>query len=259
MTEAVNQLLLSRVTLLIVEDDENTLNSLQAILKKYLKDVYIAKDGQDGLKLFKEKRPDIVLSDINMPNIRGTDMCSKIKEIEIETQVVFMTAHKESDILLDAIEAGADSVVIKPIELKKLLATLTKSAKVSAAHKYAMQTHKLVQHILDVQDNIVVLTDGVNISSANHRFLEFFGYESLKDFKLKHKCVSDFFIQEDNYIHRKVNVNWVREVYNSSYISKVKMLDKEHNRVDEYIVKVAPFSNSESNEKFVVSFTDITN
>jgi YesN/AraC family two-component response regulator len=258
MKNAVNELLLSKVTLLIAEDDENTLNGLEALLKRYFKDIAIAKDGEEALAIYKKKRFDIILTDISMPNMNGIELGTRVKEIDSDTQVVFMTAHSESDTILEAIEAGADAFTVKPLEVKKILATLSKVAKVVTAHKYANQTHKLVQHILDVQDNIVILTDGKKISSANKRLLDFLGFDTLKEFTTKYNCICELFIVQRGFIYKQDDKSWIKEILDNKGISKVKMYNKDSGVDDEFIVKVSPFSHLESNIKFVVSFTDIT-
>lgn len=69
------------ITLLYVEDDEMTLEEISFFLKKYVKKLIVAKNGEEGLELFKEHNPDMVITDIQMPIMNGLEMSKKILEI----------------------------------------------------------------------------------------------------------------------------------------------------------------------------------
>lgn len=106
---------LKNFTLLYVEDDVKTASIMTEILTEKVKELYIAYDGYQGLKVFKEKKPDIVVTDINMPKMNGITLCKKIKEISPETPIVIVTAYNENNLLHQSIELGVDAYITKPI------------------------------------------------------------------------------------------------------------------------------------------------
>ena len=92
------------VTILYVEDEDMVRDGYERTLKRIAKEVYIAKDGIEGLKLYKEKLPDIVISDIKMPRKNGIEMARDIKAINPEQIILFTTAHTESNYTLEALD-----------------------------------------------------------------------------------------------------------------------------------------------------------
>jgi DNA-binding response OmpR family regulator len=110
-------------TILIVEDNDEILQLLVETFNPIYK-VITAVDGVDGLTKATENQPDIVLSDVMMPNMSGVEMCSKLKS-NFETShipVVLLTAQTAVDYIVQGLITGADDYVIKPFNLKVLVA-----------------------------------------------------------------------------------------------------------------------------------------
>lgn len=83
--------------------------------------VGMASDGEEGISLLKEKKADILLLDINMPNKNGLETLNDIKELKIDIKVIMLTVHNEVDYLLRAIEIGADGYVLKDVGSAELI------------------------------------------------------------------------------------------------------------------------------------------
>lgn len=83
-----------------------------------------ASDGVECLKLLEESLPQVLLLDINMPNMNGLEVLEKIKEKKIDTKVIILTVHNEVEYLLKAVEIGIDGYMLKDSdsnELKKAI------------------------------------------------------------------------------------------------------------------------------------------
>ena len=109
---------------LYVEDDENLKSEMLISLKRRFKKVLSASNGKEGLELFKEHRPDVVISDIKMPIMDGIEMSSQIKKIEKDVPIIFTTAFSEIPYLLEAIKIGVSRYVQKPLKIKDLIETI---------------------------------------------------------------------------------------------------------------------------------------
>ncbi len=112
--------LIEDISILIVEDEAELRDYLQEYLQIFFFKVYIAKCGKDGITQYLDKRPDIIISDINMPNLDGLSMIKRIRENDSETDIIIMSAHSEQEKLLQAIELGLVTYLIKPINSQKL-------------------------------------------------------------------------------------------------------------------------------------------
>ncbi|MFT5835686.1 MAG: two-component system response regulator VanR [Sulfurimonas sp.] len=119
-----NSELIEDISILIAEDESELREYLQEYLQIFFKKVYIAKCGNEGYMQYLEKRPDIILTDINMPNLDGLSMIKRIRERDDETDIIIMSAHSEQEKLLQAIELKLVTYLIKPINSQKLKGVL---------------------------------------------------------------------------------------------------------------------------------------
>lgn len=112
-------------TILYVEDEQSVRNQTKLILEDFVKEVIIAEDGEQGLKLALEKEIDIIVTDIMMPNMNGIEMLKMLRnEHEIKIPAIITTAFTETDYLLDAIRLQVEGFITKPINIKDLINTI---------------------------------------------------------------------------------------------------------------------------------------
>ena len=111
-------------TLLIVDDNKDLTDYLATALKDRFKTIWVAADGEEALRLCREKRPHIVVSDIQMPHMNGYELCKQIKEdLEIsQIPVILLTARNDEESQLYGYKNGADAYITKPFEVSMLYA-----------------------------------------------------------------------------------------------------------------------------------------
>lgn len=114
---------LSKLTILYIEDEDSVRTEMVKLLSYVFKDIIPATDGQDGLDKFKKNRDkiDIILSDISMPVLNGVEMIKEIKKIDNTIPTVFLTAHEDKSYLLESINMQITQYIIKPISGDDLL------------------------------------------------------------------------------------------------------------------------------------------
>jgi len=115
----------SNLTLLYVEDDEIIRQNAVEYLSSYFKEVFQAQDGEMALKIYREKKPDIIITDIEMPRLSGLDMAKKIRKIDKSTPIIVATAFTDTSYLLRAVELQLIKYLTKPISSKKLKEALS--------------------------------------------------------------------------------------------------------------------------------------
>ncbi|BAK74658.1 response regulator transcription factor [Arcobacter sp. L] len=120
---------MNRLNLLYVEDDEETVESIDFFLKRHFNEIYIAQDGEQALSFFEEKDPDIIILDINIPKLNGIKLATKIREKNKKVPIIFLTAYSDKDNLLQAIHLHAFSYLIKPFKINELIETIDKCKK----------------------------------------------------------------------------------------------------------------------------------
>jgi len=110
----------SNLTLLYVEDDEIIRQNAVEYLTNYCQEVFQAKDGEEALTLYESKKPDIIITDIEMPKLNGLDMAKKIRKKDKRTPIIIATAFTDNRYLLQAVELQLIKYITKPISSKKL-------------------------------------------------------------------------------------------------------------------------------------------
>lgn len=118
---------LAQLSVLYVEDEEAIRDEVAHFLERRVGRLLTAADGEEGLATFVAQRPDIVLTDIQMPQMDGFALAGKVKELRRGTPVIFATVFENSGYLQRAIALGVDGYVVKPIDFEQLMQTLLRS------------------------------------------------------------------------------------------------------------------------------------
>jgi len=131
------------ISILIAEDEEELREYLTEYLQIFFDDVFVAKCGEEAYNQYKHHHPDIILTDINMPNMDGLSFVSKIREDDNATKIIIISAHSEKDKLLKAIELNLVTYLIKPIKtdiLKKVILDIVDVIRKSTKRVYIDDT-----------------------------------------------------------------------------------------------------------------------
>jgi YesN/AraC family two-component response regulator len=140
-------------TILIVEDDKDLQNELKEIYEDFFLRVLTADNGREGLEkyIYENGSIDLVLSDINMPEMNGLEMCKEIKQIDQEQNIIILSAHSDLKYVLEIIELNIDKFILKPFDLDKLMIktkdVLEKSNLISELEKKNYQMISLIKSL----------------------------------------------------------------------------------------------------------------
>lgn len=156
---------LSKTNLLYVEDNESIRTALGKRLKIKVKNLYVAKDGQEGLEKFKKYKPDLVLTDITMPKMSGIQMSREIKAIDEKIPIIVISAHNDSSFLLEAIDIGINGYLLKPINIKKLFDSLEEKIRPYFLEKELIEQRKKMLY----QSRFALLGEMVSMLSHQWR------------------------------------------------------------------------------------------
>lgn len=114
------------MSILVIDDEEEIRTMLSSILadEGYL--VETAKNGKDALKNIKNAKFDLALVDIELPDIKGTELLSKLKQAQPKMATVIVTGHPSVENAITSVNNKADGYVLKPINVPTLLETIKK-------------------------------------------------------------------------------------------------------------------------------------
>jgi two-component system, NtrC family, response regulator HydG len=148
-------------TILVVDDNQDLLNTFAMILKRRGFSVQTAGDGLSAIDKFKEQKFDVTLMDIVMPEMNGVDASKKMKEINPETPIILMTAYSDEELLQTARDEGVHQIIHKPIRIDQLIQILTEAAD--------GQPILVVDDDTDICDTLtkILKTQGYDVMTAN--------------------------------------------------------------------------------------------
>ena len=150
---------LKEIRLLYVEDEELSREEIVFLLRAFVKELIVATNGAEGLKAFREKEPNIILTDIQMPVMNGLEMIKTIREENKKVPIVITTAFNDNDYLFKAIDLDVTAYLTKPIDSKKLLNKLEELAHAILLERENEKMHCfLAQYQQGVEESSCVLT-----------------------------------------------------------------------------------------------------
>ncbi len=112
------------ITILYAEDEDIIRGSLSKIMSRKVQTLMSAQDGKEALEIFNKSKPDIVITDINMPNMGGLELARNIKALSPDTPVIIITAFTDTDHFIKAIEIGVDKFLFKPTDSNMLFSVI---------------------------------------------------------------------------------------------------------------------------------------
>ena len=170
---------LKKLSLLYVEDDNNTREELEYFLKNKVKELYVAKNGQEGLEFFEKYQPDLIITDIQMPVMTGTKMIKLIKEKNKTIPIVIITAFNDTDYLFEAIKLNVTNYLTKPLNLfalSEVLANIAKNINLEKENKEIYNSLKQYKDIVDERSIISKIDINGIITYVNEPFERISGY-----------------------------------------------------------------------------------
>jgi len=120
-------------TVLIVDDEKNIVDILKFNLIKEGYTTVEAYDGREALAVFEEIKPDLVLLDLMLPYINGFEVCRQIRETDILTPIIMLTAREEETDKVLGLEIGADDYITKPFSVREVTARVKANMRRTAA------------------------------------------------------------------------------------------------------------------------------
>lgn len=150
--------------ILIIDDEPSICEFVKKFLEQKGFGVVACMRGQDGLLKAREMCPDLVLLDLNLPDIYGIEILNEIKNINKDIQVIVLTGYATSESVIEAIKLGAYEQIAKPIDLKKLFTVIKAALNIKGEGQ-----GKTFKKILIIDDEPDLLRSlGIRLKSAGY-------------------------------------------------------------------------------------------
>ena len=149
-------------TILIVEDEAKMRRLLELALAEEGHQVLAVSDGEDGLKLLRKERINLVLTDLRLPGINGLDFLQAVKRVDAGIPVVVMTAFGTVETAVEAMKSGASDYVLKPFSLEEIKLILRKE----------LDVHRLREENRDLREALGKRYEFENIVARSSKMQE---------------------------------------------------------------------------------------
>lgn len=142
--------------ILVIDDEFQITRVLKRSLGSHRYDVRSASDGESGIELFRDFNPDLVITDLSMPEMSGIEVCRQVRKIS-EVPIIVLSVKGDESVKVEALDAGADDYITKPFGMNELLARVRAALRRSTAEAEE-------DRVFDVGD--------FSVDPANHAILQ---------------------------------------------------------------------------------------
>jgi CheY-like chemotaxis protein len=138
------------ISLLYVEDEALIRLDVVQMLRRFVRELHTASNGEEGLAVFRTARPDAVMTDIRMPVMDGISLVEHLRRIDRECIVIVATAYSDTEYFLQLIGLGVNHYLLKPIREAQCLEVLQKSSATIRLKKELKRHHEALERDLRV-------------------------------------------------------------------------------------------------------------
>jgi len=185
------------IQLLYVEDDDNIRKVYERYLKRKVKNLFVAINGQEGFDLYVKHKPDLIVTDIKMPIMDGLEMSRKIRTLDNMIPIIVTTAHTETEFFQEAITIGVNTFLLKPVDMVELANKIN-----DASINLSLQVDKEETNKVEIEaDKMVALSE--LLCNIAHQWRQPLAAISAASFNIQFKLENDNL--DDDFFSDKVN------------------------------------------------------
>lgn len=146
-----------KANILVVDDEPQITRVLKTSLSNHGYGIRTASDGEEALQMMKDWSPDLIVTDLRMPNMDGLQLCRQVRS-ESRIPIIVLSVKGEDSIKVEALDAGADDYVTKPFSMNELLARIRAALRrASAPEQPAASVIELGDFRIDVPARTVLV------------------------------------------------------------------------------------------------------
>lgn len=165
-------------TILVIEDDESVSQLIRLYLAHEGYRAVTAKDGIKGLNLARSENPDLILLDLNLPGMDGSEICRSLRG-ESDVPIIMVTARVDEDERLEGLDLGADDYVTKPFSPRELMARIRAVLRRSVREEDVKERHQgqisIGNYVVDLEARTIRVDEReLTLTPTEYRLLVYF-------------------------------------------------------------------------------------
>jgi YesN/AraC family two-component response regulator len=216
------------ISILYIEDDKDVREQTYDFLENFFKSVTVATDGLEGIEKFKESKVDIIITDINMPNLNGINMIKEIKKIDQDTPIIVTSAYSSSEYLIPQINIGVDRFLLKPFDRKLFISILYKMSRlVKGMQKEKKEKEEKeaynnkIKNILEIVDNGIIMLKYNSVEYANKAALNMLQVKSIIGIENSLNNLKEISQNIDGYLYAQNIADLISTIKDSNLYHKI--------------------------------------
>jgi two-component system copper resistance phosphate regulon response regulator CusR len=163
------------MNILLIEDERKTIQYIKKGLEEHGYEVDTAEDGKSGKNLAFRNEYNLIITDVIMPELSGTELCKELRDAKNETPILMLTALGDTDDVVAGLDSGADDYLAKPFEFKELLARIRSLTKRQPKLPVNENQIRFADLTLDLNSKSVVRAGKkIELTSKEFSLLEYF-------------------------------------------------------------------------------------
>jgi two-component system copper resistance phosphate regulon response regulator CusR len=161
--------------ILVVEDEPKVADFIKQGLEEENYEVDVASDGRTGQDKALRGKYDIIVLDVNLPYISGFEVCKNLREKDIKSAIIMLTALGTTDDKIMGFDSGVDDYLVKPFEFRELLARIKAISKRASAAESHVKTLEIADLIMNLEEKTVVRAgQKILLTAKEFGLLEYF-------------------------------------------------------------------------------------
>jgi two-component system, OmpR family, copper resistance phosphate regulon response regulator CusR len=161
--------------ILVVEDEPKVADFIKQGLEEQNYEVDVASDGRTGQDKALRGKYDLIVLDVNLPYISGFEVCKNLREKEIKSSIIMLTALGTTDDKIMGFDSGVDDYLVKPFEFRELLARIKAISKRATAAESHVKTLEIADLVMNLEEKTVVRAgQKILLTAKEFGLLEYF-------------------------------------------------------------------------------------
>lgn len=253
---------LEKINLLYIDKDNEENNNLFMLLNQRFDSITFCSQNSNPIEQFNLCDPDIVLINIDIPEVNSVSVIEKIREIDADIPILVITSEANRAKCVDTILLNINNYVSEPVDADSLISKLTYYAKGLFCEVEKNDYAKILQNVINSDKNLLIATNGERILFSNKTFLEFFKVSNHHEFVEKYHDLYGVFEEDDEFLHEgliKNNETFLDLVLRTEETKRVvKMFDYKDYTFKAFYLNAYIISQKNNETTLLLTFTDIT-
>ena len=243
----------SQISILLIDDEPQILKTVKRYIEADGYRILTAKDGNTGLDIFREKRPQLIITDVKMPGLSGLDVLKQIKAIDKNAEVIVVTGHGDMEISVEALRLDASDFIAKPVDMELLQLSIARAVEKrkmrNQIKKYTENLEKLLKDkTKEIKNSQAMLMQSEKLASIGqlaagvaHEINNPVGFIS-SNLDTMHEYIKDF----KKILKKYQTIHFIEGKNKQTFLEEVKAMEED---IDvEYILEDIEQIFQESNE-----------